>query len=557
MRIVSSIAITYMGIASLCGASPAIPAGYYNSLNGKSEATLKTAVRNIIYNHTQVSSYSALPQYFQKTDIYPGTHRWWDMYSDIPLYAPNFTGLNREHSFPKSWWGGSTTIPAYTDLNHLYPSETAANLAKSNYPLGIVARVTSSNGDFDNGVSKVGQAIAGQGGGATRVFEPDDEYKGDFARTYFYMVTCYQDLSWKYKYMLVDGTYPTLNQWAQTLLLQWHKQDPVSQKEIDRNEAVYSIQNNRNPFIDFPELADYIWGDKRGLPFSAVIPDIPTGNPLLIKPTPDMNLDFGQVALGKTVRSRIQLLGENLTGMLTLSMDRNSRNNFTISESEISAQLVNRADGYWVEVTYNPTQTGEHSGKFIVYDGGLTGSVTVTLRGECLPEPTLSRLTATAPSDITATSYVANWEPAPDNEVVDYYMVTRLRITGNETVTENLPAENTWLEITDFDQSDYEMYYVSSCRLGFMSPPSSMITVRHSGIAGVESDRALWIENIPGGLTVRTVEAHTGLKVIDMTGRTIHYVPMADDGTTIELPTGIYLIITDQMRKPVKVAVNN
>ncbi|MDE7443555.1 MAG: endonuclease, partial [Muribaculaceae bacterium] len=385
-RIVSFITIISVSTASLMAASPSIPAGYYNSLNGKSESVLKTAVRNVIYNHTQVSSYSALPQYFQKTDVYPGTRQWWDMYSNIPLYAPSFTGLNREHSFPKSWWGGATTIPAYTDLNHLYPSEAAANMAKSNYPLGTVSRTTGS-GDFDNGVSKVGPAVYGQGGGAAKVFEPADEYKGDFARTYFYMVTCYQDLSWKYKYMLSDGVYPTLTQWAQTLLLQWHQQDPVSQKEIDRNEAVYAIQNNRNPFIDFPDLAEYIWGEKRGLPFSAEIPDTPTGDPLLIKPTQNMNLDFGEVAVGKTSKSRIQLLGENLTGMLSLSMDRNSRNNFTISESEISAQLANRTDGYWVDVTYNPTTTGEHTGKFIVYDSGLQGSVKLTIRGECLPEP--------------------------------------------------------------------------------------------------------------------------------------------------------------------------
>ncbi len=506
-KILSAIAFWSVSATTLFAASPQIPAGYYSSLNGKSGAELKTAVRNVIYNHTQVSSYSALPQYFQRTDVYPGTRQWWDMYSDIPFYAPSFSGLNREHSFPKSWWGGSTTIPAYTDLNHLYPSEAAANMAKSNYPLGEVASINLTRGDFDNGISKVGPAVAGQGGGATRVFEPDDEYKGDFARTYFYMVTCYQDLSWKYKYMLMDGVYPTLNQWAQTLLLKWHKQDGVSQKEIDRNETVYGIQNNRNPFIDFPELADYIWGDKKGLPFYAVIPDTPTGTPLLIKPTNDMNLDFGQVAEGKTAKSRIQLLGENLKGVLSLSMDRNSKSNFTISESEVSASLANREDGYWVDVTYNPTAIGEHTGKFIVYDGGLTGSVTITLKGECLPIPTLSKIKALAPSDITPTSYVANWEPAPDNEVVDYYVVTRVRKIGNETVTEDMPAENTSLEITDFDQSDSEWYYVRSCRLDYMSPESDLIAVTHSGINGVDADQPMWIENTPGGLTVHTLRA--------------------------------------------------
>ena len=189
----SIVSLVMIAFVSLC-ASADIPTGYYTSLNGKKDVALKTAVRDIIYNHTEVSSYSDLPQYFRKTDARPGTNQWWDMYSDEVFYLPSFSGLNREHSVPKSWWGGSTSIPAYTDLNHLYPSEMNANSAKSNYPLGTVLTAT-----FDNGVSKVGYAVTGQGGGAAKVFEPADEYKGDFARTYFYMATCYAGyVTWKY-----------------------------------------------------------------------------------------------------------------------------------------------------------------------------------------------------------------------------------------------------------------------------------------------------------------------------------------------------------------------
>ena len=270
-----------------------IPAGYYSKLNGKTGSELKTAVFEIINPHTEVSSYSDLPKYFQRTDMYPESNRWWDMYGNIPLYGPSFSGLNREHSFPKSWWKNTsygsgdinvTYTPAYVDLNHLYPSEARANQAKSNYPLGTVASVPG--GGFDNGVVKVGIAVSGQGGGAKYVFEPSDEYKGDFARTYFYMVTCYQNLTWNpsYLFMLNQGAYPTLNKWSQDLLLRWAREDQVSQKEIDRNEVVYSIQSNRNPFIDFPSLADYIWGDKVGEPFYTDIPDTPVGDPTLITP---------------------------------------------------------------------------------------------------------------------------------------------------------------------------------------------------------------------------------------------------------------------------------
>lgn len=169
-------------------ASAEVPMAYYRALDGKSDAELKTAAYNIIHNLTPISDYYDLPDYFEVTDVYPNSRRWWDMYSDIPLYAPSFKGLNREHSLPKSWWGGSTSVQAYTDLNHLYPSEAAANMAKSNYPLGMVDRTSPTK--FDNGITTVGFPVAGQGGGAGYVFEPADEYKGDFARTYFYMATC-------------------------------------------------------------------------------------------------------------------------------------------------------------------------------------------------------------------------------------------------------------------------------------------------------------------------------------------------------------------------------
>ena len=125
-----SIYALVCSLAMAFGAMADVPQGYYSSLKGKRDADLKNALHTLLYNHTLVSSYSDLPQYFRKTDVYPpGNSRygqWWDMYSDIPLYTRSFAGLNREHSFPKSWWGGSQNTPAYTDLNHLYPSEAQA-----------------------------------------------------------------------------------------------------------------------------------------------------------------------------------------------------------------------------------------------------------------------------------------------------------------------------------------------------------------------------------------------------------------------------------------------
>lgn len=232
------------------------PSNYYSSAAGKSTAELKTALHEIIKPHTVLEYYSSSTS-FRSTDWHPSGY-FWDMYSNNK--KSSWTGMNREHNMPKSWWSTNpeNTI-AYSDLHNLYPSDVSANTAKSNYPLGVV----SGNGSFSNGLVKVGSnAYPGYSG---NVFEPADEYKGDFARDYMYMVTCYEDYAYNWRSlgttsMLTNGTYPVFKPYAISLLMKWHTVDPVSTKETNRNNAVYNLQGNRNPFIDYPVLADYIWG---------------------------------------------------------------------------------------------------------------------------------------------------------------------------------------------------------------------------------------------------------------------------------------------------------
>lgn len=531
-----------------------VPAGYYTSLNGKmGGAALKTAVYNVINNHTSVSSYSDLPKYFMKTDVYPDGERWWDMYSNQTFYLPNFTGMNREHSVPKSWWGGSSSTQAYTDLNHLYPSEMQANSAKSNYPLGEVDM--SQTVKFNNSVSKVGYAVTGQGGGAGFVFEPADEYKGDFARTYFYMVTRYQDMTWKYTYMFQNNTYPTLNTWSQQMLLKWHRDDPVSQKEVDRNEQVYLVQNNRNPFIDFPSLAEYIWGDKVGELFYPDDADTPTSDPNLITPTQGMSLDFGQVAIGSSATNRLYFKGENLTGSsLSLTLSRNDAAMFSLSDESIKTSLVNSADGYWLTITYTPTALGAHTTKLIVSDGGITGSRGIILNGECLEVPTVSPVKALDASDITADSYVANWEASTDS-VVDYYVVTRTRYIGGTATSEEVVAEENSVEITDFSGSDTESYSVQAVRLGYRSAMSNVVYVNHAGISGVETDIPLGVRIDNGIVHFTCGVAHTGGCIYDTSGRLVKQLPTIENNMEVALPYGVYLITTDAMQRPIKIVV--
>ncbi|MCF8294843.1 MAG: endonuclease [Bacteroidales bacterium] len=245
-----------------------VPAGYYSSAEGLSGNTLQATLHNIIDEHT-VKSYEYLWTAFGATDI-KANGKVWDMYSDIPggtsayeyTYStnqcsttPGYEGAcyNREHSFPKSWFGGEIT-PMYTDLHHLIPSDSYVNTMRSDLPYGEVSVPTFTS---TNGSKKGSNTYPGYTG---VVFEPIDEYKGDLARNYFYMATRYygEDQYWTGSPM-VSGS--QLTSWAEAMLMEWHLADPVSAKEIARNNAVYGIQGNRNPFIDHPEYATYIWGD--------------------------------------------------------------------------------------------------------------------------------------------------------------------------------------------------------------------------------------------------------------------------------------------------------
>lgn len=241
-----------------------IPPGYYSSAEGLLGEPLHGALHAIIDGHHSIS-YTGLWTAFYTTDDKPNG-KVWDMYSDVPGGTPPYeytfgvdqggtagsegTGYNREHSWPASWYG--STSPMYTDLFIIYPTDNEVNNRRGNYPYGEVAAPTwtSLNG------SRLGPCV--YPGYTGTVFEPIDAYKGDFARAYFYMTTRYygEDASWPGSPM-ADGA--VLKPWAEAMLLEWSAADPVSQKEIDRNEAIYAIQGNRNPFIDRPDFVSKVF----------------------------------------------------------------------------------------------------------------------------------------------------------------------------------------------------------------------------------------------------------------------------------------------------------
>ncbi len=242
-----------------------IPNGYYNSVQGQTGNNLKLALYNIIKNHNSLL-YSSLWGIFPKTDARPNG-KVFDIYSYKPIGAQpyeytfsanqcgNYNGegdcYNREHTWPQSWFNSNST--ASSDLFHVYPTDGHVNNVRANFPYGKVgnASTTTQNG------SKLGNCISP--GYSQTVFEPIDEFKGDLARTYFYMTTRYysEDGAWGQS----DATNgATILPWQLNVLLQWNQQDPVSSKEIARNDSIFKIQFNRNPYIDNPQWVTNVFG---------------------------------------------------------------------------------------------------------------------------------------------------------------------------------------------------------------------------------------------------------------------------------------------------------
>ena len=326
----------------------------------------------------------------------------------------------------------------------------------------------------------------------------------------------------------------------------------MSQKETDRNEAVYGYQGNRNPFIDFPDLAEYVWGNKVGEPFRVQGGTTPGGKPVLTAPVADTTLDFGQVAVGQSIKALLFFKGENIPSSLTLTLVGADKAMFSIPEKSIGAQLLNAPSGYYLQVTYTPTATGIHQARIAMSDGGLEGSMTVNLRGEALETPVLSTLTAYEAADITSDTYTASWSKAPED--IDYYVVTRSRYTENGDVqTDEIECEETSLTITDFDASTQETYSVQSSRLGFRSPASNVVFVYHSGLGELVTDTPLTVSSYPGLIRISCPVDHTDARIYDARGQLETIISRIEaPGMELNLEPGVYLMVTAEHPTPVK-----
>lgn len=347
-----------------------IPNGYYYNAVGKHDEELMSSLEGIIYDHTTLG-------YNELWDCYPSTDMgddgyYIDMYSTCKynqfsnhVGTASFVGqgLNREHSFPKSWFGGEV-YPMYTDLMMIIPTDGYVNQRRSNYPYGVCNGsdvIVYTNEEL--GVTMLGKLGKSTYNGYTdKVFEPDDEYKGDFARIYFYMVTCYKSevSSWPGCDMLdyTNNQYKAFSDWSMQMLLEWHRADPVSPKELNRNEGVYLKQGNRNPFIDHPELAEYIWGTKQNEEWTGGYTPIDP----IVKEVPVM-LSVDETAVESNAFRADWTSGGDVSSY-TLKVNRQQESGAVLLMSENFSKINAYSDGYndigesLDEYTDNPGWTG-------------------------------------------------------------------------------------------------------------------------------------------------------------------------------------------------------
>ena len=310
----------------------AAPTTYYDSAEGQSSDNLRYALQSIIDGHTVVS-YAGLYDVYKTSDN-TADGKVWDMYSTCTWthgqkkcgsYSNVCDCYNREHSVPQSWFGEAS--PMVSDAFHVYPTDGKVNNQRGNLQFGECANGTSLGG---KALGKAGQSTF-PGYTSLTVFEPHDDYKGDFARTYFYMATRYADVcgGWGNAFNAVASN-SGLSKYSIALFLKWHRADPVSQKEITRNDAVYAKQHNRNPFIDYPMLAEFIWGTQKGQPWYKTSTPIDQVEMQWLSVSPNPAVDYLLVSADGVDQMNYQLV--DLSGKMLQSGRVNAGDQISVTD---------------------------------------------------------------------------------------------------------------------------------------------------------------------------------------------------------------------------------
>lgn len=430
MKNLKKILLVGAAVFGFYSLNAAEPVNYYSKCENKGGAALLSALRDVVGSHTVVS-YDGLWEVYKTSDVRAnGTV--WDMYSTKEWevgkeHCGNYKNvgdcINREHSMPKSWFNDAS--PMYSDAFHLYPTDGKVNGQRSNYPYGECARGTTlaSSG----GVKALGRLGASTFAGYSgTVFEPDDQYKGDFARSYFYMAAAYNDKikGWSSE-MLAGNSYPAFTGWAVDLLLKWHRQDPVSDKELARNEAVYKYQKNRNPFIDHPEMVEYIWGDKKTQAWTSGAGAQPT----LAVPVNNSNISLGTVGVGVARTFTINVKGSALKNNISVSLSSTS-GYFAVTPTTLSADAVNNSAGTSVNITVNAATEGTFTAVLTLSSPNDNVNTKVNLSVNAM-----KGLPATEPTMVTDESFMAHWTYVGDEDRYGCYTLYVLDEDGENVDT--------------------------------------------------------------------------------------------------------------------------
>lgn len=469
-------------------ASAEAPSNYYSSCENKGGRSLLESLSAVVNGHTNVG-YDGLWNVYKTSDV-RANGKVWDMYSTKEWTVGqqrcgNYTYvgdcINREHSMPKSWF--SDASPMKSDAFHVYPTDGKVNGQRSNFPYGECSGGTTL--PSNNGVKALGRlGTSTFPGYSGKVFEPDDQYKGDFARSYFYMAACYYDriAGWSSP-MLAGNNYPAFSSWAVDLLLKWHRQDPVSEKERVRNDAVYAHQRNRNPFIDYPDMVEYIWGDKTSQKWSAQGEPDPEINSPVSGSTVDLGLTAKNISVSREIAVKTTAAAADVSVVV-------SGAGFSVSPASLPASSANSESGAVVTVSYISASTGDASGTLTVASGGLTATVALHAR-------VVDGLPAGPAAEITDNSFLAVWTYIGDADASGNYTLTVSDASGIlDGYPRQVPAADGKYLVEGLQNTTAYTYTVAST--GYVSDPVAVTTSEPVPAIDFLFDGQLYFTTLPG-----------------------------------------------------------
>ena len=436
------------------------PATYYDGTSGLTGAALKTKLSQIITAGAQDRGYDGLFDAYPSTDtdsFYENDGSVLDMYSENPSGADPYTYrhgqkkcgnysvegdcYNREHVIPQSFFGKKA--PMVSDVHHIRPTDGKVNGMRSNYPFGKVNNPSylSKNG------SKTGPSVST--GYTGTVFEPIDEFKGDIARMVFYFVTRYESRLSGFSSggMLGGSAYPGLQEWEKDVLMTWAAQDPVSPAEVVRNNASYTFQGNRNPFIDHPEWIQTIWGTQI---IDNEAPSTPTNLAVASTSTASANLTW----TASTDNIAVSYYKVYVDGIFHMNGSSNSATVTGLNQGTTYTFYVIAADA---------------AGNLSSQSNTATGTTLIDIQA-----PTAA--TNLTLGSIGTNSIAISWTAATDNiGVVSYDIYVNGQLMGSTTDTNTNVANLT-------PSTVYTLYVVAKDAAGNVSPPSNSVTATTQAI---------------------------------------------------------------------------